>query len=205
MSGNNWEKNDFWLCIFTSSCLSDLAVSFRGLVTMLHKQLASWNLGWESDNTHLIWLTHVKSSRKLSDSNTNDLRSSLRSASTDHTASAGPQRQQDTDTHVTEITGIPDVHFSHHFPCRVPHISAKNRRILIKAIHMRTNHIFPGILLAGHSLTLKRGSEHLPAACFKAFVALFRPAAFLPPPCLCPAGQDAFNYIHLCSNRPTEK
>lgn len=135
MSGNNWEKNDFWLCIFTSSCLSDLAVSFRGLVTMLHKQLASWNLGWESDNTHLIWLTHVKSSRKLSDSNTNDLRSSLRSASTDHTASAGPQRQQDTDTHVTEITGIPDVHFSHHFPCWVPHISAKNRRILIKAIH----------------------------------------------------------------------
>lgn len=54
MSGNNWGKKYFWLGIFTSLCLSDLAVSFRGLVTMLHKQLASWNLGWESDNTHLI-------------------------------------------------------------------------------------------------------------------------------------------------------
>lgn len=44
---------------------------------------------------------------------------------------------------------------------------------------MGISHIFPGILLTGYSLTPKRASEHLTAACFKAFVPPSRPAAFL--------------------------
>ena len=44
---------------------------------------------------------------------------------------------------------------------------------------MGISHTCPGIFLTGYSLTPKRASEHLTAACFKAFVLPSRPAAFL--------------------------